>query len=67
MRRQSDGDRDEEKEAEEAREGREKMTMRGKKRKKGAWRRHAGKECTCLLGFLYKDKSPLAPMFSLLY
>lgn len=48
-------------------ERREKMRMRGKKSKKGAWRRHAGKECTCLLGFLYKDKSPLAPMFSLLY
>lgn len=54
-------------EAEEAGEGREKMRMRGKKRKKGVRRRHTGKECTCLLGFLYKDKSPLAPMFSLLY
>lgn len=30
-------------------------------------RRHEGKECTCLLGFLYKDKSPLASVFSLLY
>lgn len=34
----------------------------GGKEKRRSW--HAGKECTCLLGFLYKDKSPLAPMFS---
>lgn len=44
-----------------------KRKMRTGGRVKRKRRRHEGKECTCLLGFLYKDKSPLASVFSLLY